>query len=42
LNDYFKSVFSCSAPIDGAVGGYLRMKMNTNTKEIAAAKNYPA
>lgn len=42
LNDYFKSVFYCYAPIDGGVGGYLRMKRYTKINAIAEAKNYPA
>jgi hypothetical protein len=42
LNDYFKSDFCCSAPIEGAVGGCLRMNINTITKAIAVAKKIPA
>jgi len=39
LSDYFKSVFFCSAPIEGGVGGYFFMKMNTKINAIAEAKN---
>jgi len=42
LNDYFRSVFCCSAPIEGGVGGSLRMNMKTNANAMAAATSYPA
>lgn len=42
LNDYFISVFYCSAPIEGGVGGYFLINKYIKTKAIADAKNYPA
>lgn len=36
------SDFCCSAPIDGGVGGYFLINMNTSINAIADAKNYPA
>lgn len=42
LNDSLILVFSCSAPIDGGLGGSFLMNKKIITKAIADARNSPA